>query len=543
MARAKQLHLHWRLAKPARGGELAKLKEARQLATQIAGGDPSNMPVVHPIRWPGSWHRKAEPRLCEIETLNADHEIDLAAALGILTAAAPQPKSANNTNSDNDNATDDWPALVADIISGRSYHAPLVSLAARLVGSGMYDGTAVKLLRSMMAASSAPRDARWHARYDAISRIVSSARDKYTADTAPPVALPFINMSNWDTTSTPAREWAVRDRIPLRQPTLFSGEGAVGKTIVELQLCVAHVLGRDWLDTMPEPGPAIYLGAEDEADELRRRLTAIAEHYDRTTFAELIAGGLHLLSFAGEDALLGVPDRQGKIVPTPLFQSLLEAARDIRPKHIGLDTSADVFGGNEIDRSQVRQFVGLLRKLAIAANGSVVLLSHPSLQGINSGSGLSGSTGWHNSVRARMYLKSAKGEEGEQPDTDLRELEFKKNNYGPVSESLVLRFRDGLFIPEAKLSTLDKLAHDQRVDDTFLAVLRKLIGQNRPVSPSAHASNYAPGVIANCPDGKGYKRKDYAEAMERLLAARLIHVETFGPPSKQRWHLALGAAN
>ena len=247
---------------------------------------------------------------------------------------------------------------------------------------------------------------------------------------------PFIDMSDWDSTSPPPRRWAVPDRIPIRQPTLFSGEAAVGQTIVELQLCVAHVLGRDWLGFTPEKGPAIYFGAEDGVDELRRRITSIANHYG-ATFAQLIAGGLHLLSFAGEDALLGSTDRRGKIIPRRLFVSLLEAASDIRPKHIGLDTSADVFGGNEIDRAQVRQFVGMLRKVAIAADGAVVLLSHPSLTGINSGSGISGSTGWHNSVRARMYLKSCRAEERDQPESNLRELEFKKNNYGPVSDSVV----------------------------------------------------------------------------------------------------------
>lgn len=352
--------------------------------------------------------------------------------------------------------------------------------------------------------------------------------------------LSFIDTATWDATPLPTREWGVRDRIPLRQPTLFSGEGSVGKTIVELQLCVAHVLGRDWLGSMPEPGPAIYLGAEDEADELRRRLAAIAAHYE-ATFADLAAGGLHLMSFAGEDMLLGVPDRHGKIAPTPLFDSLFTAAGEIRPRHIGLDTSADAFGGNEIDRAQVRQFVGMLRKLAIAANGAVVLLSHPSLQGINTGSGLSGSTGWHNSVRARMYLKSPTAEEGEQPDTDLRELEFKKNNYGPVSARMVLRFRNGLFLPEAGMSTLDKLAKEQKVDGAFLDVLTKLIEQKRPTSPSAHASNYAPSIIATHPDGKAFARKDYVDAMERLLNTSRIHVACEGPRSKPVRFLAPGA--
>ena len=70
-----KLHLHWRLAAPAVGNNLSLLTRARKLATALVGGDPSNVPIVHPIRWPGSWHRKGEPRLCEIETTYPDREV------------------------------------------------------------------------------------------------------------------------------------------------------------------------------------------------------------------------------------------------------------------------------------------------------------------------------------------------------------------------------------------------------------------------------------------------------------------------------------
>jgi RecA-family ATPase len=409
----------------------------------------------------------------------------------------------------------------------------------------MHDGTAVKLLRAIMSASTAPHDAmRWQARYDAIPRIVGSAREKYQQDEAPPAGpLPFIDMLPWDFNPAPARPWAVTDRIPINQPTLFSGEGAAGKTLLELQLCVAHVTGRDWLGGLPEPGPAIYYGAEDDRDELQRRLTPIAEFYG-VKFSDLIAGGLHLLSFAGADAVLAMPDRQGKIRPTPLFERLLEAAAAIKPRHIGIDATADTFAGNEIDRSQVRQFVGLMRRLAIVGNSSVVLLAHPSLTGISSGTGLSGSTAWHNSVRARMLLKTMQGrDDGAQSTSDLRELSFLKNNCGPLAESIILRFRNGLFLPEAGLSSLEKLARDRKVDETFLAVLGKLTRQNRPVSPSVHASsNYAPKVIAGHPDGKAYVQRDYQAALDRLLAADRIHIASFGPPSRTTRHLAPGPA-
>jgi hypothetical protein len=44
------------------------------------------------------------------------------------------------------------------------------------------------------------------------------------------------------------------------------------------------------------------------------------------------------------------------------------------------------------NRSQVQQFINLTTRLAIVANGALVLITHPSLTGINTGSGLSGST-------------------------------------------------------------------------------------------------------------------------------------------------------
>jgi hypothetical protein len=39
-----------------------------------------------------------------------------------------------------------------------------------------------------------------------------------------PTPLPFINIADWDNESVPQQEWAVPDRIPLRQCALFSGD-------------------------------------------------------------------------------------------------------------------------------------------------------------------------------------------------------------------------------------------------------------------------------------------------------------------------------
>src|SRR5262249_54232647 len=211
------------------------------------------------------------------------------------------------------------------------------------------------------------------------------------------------------------------------------------------------------------------------------RLSDIRKHYN-VTYADLVAGGFRMLSLFGEDAVLAAPNRLGIVEPTELYQQIFEQAREEKPKCIGLDASADLFAGDEINRVQVRQFVGLLRRLAGAADGAVLLLSHPSLTGINSGTGLSGSTAWHNSVRARMYLTSPKPEAGEQPDSDLRELTFKKNNYGPITGSIVLRYKDGLFLSEAGASSLEVAAAEAAANDLFLRLLARFAREGRNLS-------------------------------------------------------------
>jgi RecA-family ATPase len=225
--------------------------------------------------------------------------------------------------------------------------------------------------------------------------------------------LPFIDMSDWDTVPVPEREWAVRDRIPLRQVSLFSGEGSIGKSVALLQLSAAHVL---------------------------------------------------------------------------------------------------------------------------------FIASHPSLTGINTGTGLSGSTAWHNSVRSRMYFKAATTEAGEEPDPELRELQFLKNNYGPKAEKILLRWKSGAFVPANVMGSLDKMAADQNTERVFLKLLGKFNNQNRDISPEP-SKIYAPTLFATDPEASGIKVKAFEQAMSRLLDANKIHIVSEGPPSRSRPRLVVGAAD
>jgi hypothetical protein len=57
-------------------------------ASDLVSSDPTGKPVNHPFRWPGSWHKKGEPRLCRISEINDTAEIDIESASTALDGAA-----------------------------------------------------------------------------------------------------------------------------------------------------------------------------------------------------------------------------------------------------------------------------------------------------------------------------------------------------------------------------------------------------------------------------------------------------------------------
>ena len=346
------------------------------------------------------------------------------------------------------------------------------------------------------------------------------------AEKAAPPKLNFLNPTAWAGQPVPRRRWLVPNWIPLGVPSILSGDGAAGKTTIALQLSVATVRGTDWLGAViDEKGPVIFLTAEEDCDEIHRRLDAIAAHHG-IGFEEL--ANLHLLCMPGEDFVLGAADKNDMVRLTPLFGLLEVAACDIRPSLIVIEAAADVFAVNENNRSQVRQSVGLLRRLGNTAGPAVLLIQHPSLSGLQSNTGTSGSTQWNNAARSRMYFASPV--EGDD-EGNVRELRVMKANYGPKGEKVRLRWQRGVFVPEGSASTPERLAEEARVDELFLRCLeiRTVQGLILGAQPGR---NYAPAEFAKMPEANGLKRTALAMSMERLLSTGRIRVDPFGPKSR-----------
>ncbi|MFC3692654.1 AAA family ATPase [Chenggangzhangella methanolivorans] len=348
-----------------------------------------------------------------------------------------------------------------------------------------------------------------------------------------PVALSFVDPSRWAGKPVPNREWFIEGVVPAGTVTLLSGDGGVGKSLLALQLAAATALGASTAGFEPRAGRAMVIAAEDEEGELHRRLADIVTHHGRS-LADL--GDLRLYPMADRDALLASPDRAGHMEATPLWKFFAVDAKAFKPSLIVLDTSADLFGGDEIRRSQVRQFVAMLRALAIETGAAVILLSHPSVAGMTAGTGTSGSTAWNNSVRSRLYMDR-------EPDRDpaARRLRVMKANYGSPGAEFRLRWEDGAFVagPEANCPLVAK-AEAEHVDRIFVDLLRKLTRQGQQVG-SALARNYAPVVMAAHPDSAGVNKIQFEAAMHRLLDSAVVHVSEEGPPSRRRRRLLVSA--
>jgi hypothetical protein len=179
-----KLHAHWRLKEPARGGDIAKLKRARQLATALVGGDPSNVPACHPIRWPGSWHRKATPRLCEIiSTEHLDNELDLDVALADLEAVAPPTNGKGgpqqSAGQQGGQGALDWSDAFSKIISGEQFHPVLVPLASSFAARAVPEVAARGVLHALLDNTQTTDPERLKRRDVELKKLAATVRSGY----------------------------------------------------------------------------------------------------------------------------------------------------------------------------------------------------------------------------------------------------------------------------------------------------------------------------------------------------------------------------
>lgn len=251
--------------------------------------------------------------------------------------------------------------------------------------------------------------------------------------------------THWEGRPPPQHDWIVDGCFLRGTVAILAGDGGLGKSLLCQQLLTAAATGQDWLGLRTQRCRSLAVFCEDDRDELHRRQEDINRHYNcEMHHLEPVL----IESRAGRDCVLMNFDRWGaKAEESPMFAQVRHAARQHKAQIVVLDTLADIFNGNEVDRNQPRTFIRALRKLALEIQGVVIVTQHPSVEGMASGTGRSGSTGWNNSVRSRLYLTmpKRKADEAELP-TNERWLKTMKNNQGKFGNKIQLEWRRGVFV-------------------------------------------------------------------------------------------------
>jgi KaiC/GvpD/RAD55 family RecA-like ATPase len=327
----------------------------------------------------------------------------------------------------------------------------------------------------------------------------------------------------------PARDWLLRNYIPKREVTALYGAGGLGKSFFALQLATAAATGTPFLGFDVPPGNVLAVFCEDDTDEIRRRLQSIGN--EKTAFSETdfesTLDNLYYQCRRTEASELVVFDAQNLAHPTVFYNSLLQAAKQLKPELIILDSLYNFLTADENQKPVARQFIRLLSRLADECGAAVLLLAHPSKSGEATGRGDSGSVAWSAAVRSRLFLSEPADPEEREKHPRRRLLSRKKSNYStdPGPGELLLDSTGGPFIVVSTGAEREQTYTDEI--DTLVCVARQALESGSPT----RIANNTPGNILSVTEGQSKTRwtdntrKRYRDA---------LNVAIYGPVKRLR---------
>ena len=254
------------------------------------------------------------------------------------------------------------------------------------------------------------------------------------------------------------REWLLDQWFPTKAVSAVFGPGGVGKTLLIHQLANCVATGAPFMGLETKKMRVLMVLCEDDADEISRRQLSINAWRQVNEITETGPEDLYIWPRVGEENILVTFPSQGEDKAGEFFGQLCEQVEAVKGDEkellLIIDTAADTFGGNENIRREVNTYLKTyLGSFCKNYQATVVLLAHPSMSGMNSGTGMSGSSAWENSVRARAYFSRAEDAD------DVRYLSRKKSNYSQSGDStnITLVWDEGVYqIPQLP-NQLDKI--------------------------------------------------------------------------------------
>lgn len=369
--------------------------------------------------------------------------------------------------------------------------------------------------------------------------------DNETGEVLP--ALKALSIHDVISHPSPAPAFVWDGYLPRGVVSMLAAHGGTGKSTIALLLCVATSLGRPLFGVDTAQCNTLFVSLEDSPSVVRHRLANICQKWDVNPAS--FDGKLTIVDGTDNPELFTADSRNAGVKTRTYFE-MNQLVKSCEVGLVVVDNASDAYGGDEIQRRQVRAFIRALMEVAKPVNCALLLLAHVDkttsrANKSENSEGYSGSTAWNNSVRSRLFMK--------RDESGNLTIEHQKSNLvGRCHEPLTLTWRDGelpqlansieIFL-DPQVAAIRSKADDERCI-TLLKMIDEFASRGQFCSPATTSKNHVHAVLKSEPEFQGLRLRpdDTKRLVVQCQRARWIEIQQFKVDYKDRtrWVLTEG---
>jgi len=285
-------------------------------------------------------------------------------------------------------------------------------------------------------------------------------------------------------TTPPPQRYIVDGLLPEPVTAAIVAPGSTGKSFWLMQLAACVSTGVPFMGMgIPEPGPVLMIGAEDDQNEMARRIHSITREYQwQGDLLDPVRLGenFYAVSALGQNNLLTEHDGKNIVRNRQNINNTIAAANSIPGlRLIIIDPISRFRSGDENDNEAATRFVEALEEIR-TATGVTVLCAHHSRKGSDGkdADSIRGASALVDAFRWAATL--AKLKEDDKLDIHPDDLEktirlnVVKSNYKSLEGCLFLRRGVGGVLHPTDAPGMKPTANDTKAEERYSAALPKL---------------------------------------------------------------------